>query len=144
MTTPRKDLPRQSPWIIIVAVCAILMCCVMLGLGLLVVSRQKARMQPPQFAGDWSVIGLQGDSRGTITFTPDGEIDSHDGFVGKWRLEDGTIYVQFWKKSPSSLIQQVFPKRDEFAFTTTSKQENRPSVLRGANVVLTRVGTTSQ
>lgn len=104
----------------------------------------KARSRPLEFSGDWAVVGIQGDSRTTITFMPNGRLDANDGFTGKWWFESDTIHTQWWKADPPSLIEYVFPNRDEFVFTITHNKENLPSVMQGVYVVLTPSSSRNQ
>ena len=104
-------------------------------------AQRKARSSPQQFSGDWTVVGIQGDSRGMVRLMPNGRIDSHDHDTGKWWLESGSIHMQWWKADPPSLIVYLFPKRDKFVFMATRDLGNLPSVMQGANVVLTPSGS---
>lgn len=137
-------MSKQWATIVVLLCSTILVAYAVFQFGLVPFPQLKARTRPQQFSGDWSAVGIQGDSRGIITFTPNGRIDSHDDYLGKWWLESGTIHVQFRSAAPQSLIEYVLPKWDEYVFTIARNQENLPSVMQGANVVLRRAGSSSQ
>lgn len=119
------------------ASCAILLCLSLLWIGL-AGSRRAIRSRPKYFSGDWNAVGVPGDPRGIITFAPDGGVDSHDAYAGRWWFENGTIHIQFWDKTPRSIIEYVSPKCDEHIFSVIRSSDGAPARIQGTHVVLTR------
>ena len=139
-----KNTSKHWPTIVVVICSIVLVSLAVFPLGFGHLRQLKARSRPLEFSGDWAAVGIQGGSRATITFMPNGRLDANDDFAGKWWFESDTIHTQWWKADPPSLVEYVFPKRDEFVFTITRNQENLPCVMQGVNVVLTPSSSRNQ
>lgn len=107
-------------------------------------SHVPARSWPRQFSGDWVAVGVQGDSRGTMTFMPDGRVDSHDDYAGRLWVESGAMHVQFWSAAPLSLVGHLRPDRDEYVLAVTRDKDHLPAIMHGVSVVLTPSGNRGQ
>ncbi len=120
---------------------AVFAMCLGLACVLIVLQLGSDQTRSPQFqvSGDWSVTDLRGQSRGTITLSPAGRIDSHDDYAGRWSFREGCIHVRFWKAEPSSWIDYLRPQVEEYVFVPNLDPKTDVVTLQGQNVMLTRL-----
>lgn len=93
--------------------------------------------RPSAFAGQWEIVGINGELRGTATLASDGSVDTNDDYTGVWTVDDSAVHVVMWKKRPHETTGN---------FTTTPdvqslriQQSARGQVaLSGEHVVLRR------
>lgn len=84
-----------------------------LGLGW---QLKAVNTHPAPFCGKWSVVGTQGEQRGTVSLLPDGQVLMDDGYTGRWRFRDTTLQIEVWPESPRNFLQHLAPNSDLFLF----------------------------
>ena len=118
---------------------ALLAMCVGFACALIVLAlaADERRSSEFQISGDWSITDLSGQTRGRVTFSSRGKVDSHDDFTGRWSLRDGCVHMRVWRKEQISWFDSLFPQVDEFVFVPQFEPDNDALTLQGAHVTLT-------
>ncbi len=132
-------MPSQSSAKLKYVLAALIVVWIGLGGGLYVYWR-AADMKPyaqSRIPGDWSVVGLDGQTRGTITLSPDGKFDDGE-YVGHWSIQDGDVHVKCWEGKPRLSKAYLFRHVDELVLAPQYDPQSGALTLQGEHATLTR------
>jgi hypothetical protein len=95
------------------------------------------RTRPSAFAGEWHIVGIDGESRGTAVLGPDGSVNTHDDYTGIWIADDSAVHLVMWQKPPADSDRSFAASPDVQSLTIRQSPGDRIA-LAGAHVVLRR------
>ena len=93
--------------------------------------------RPPAFAGEWHIVGINGESRGTAMLQADGSVNTYDDYTGIWVADDSSVHLVMWEKPPADTDGSYVASPNVQSLTIQQTPGDRIS-LAGEHVILRR------
>ena len=98
---------------------------------------QVDQARPQAFAGEWHIVGINGESHGTAVLQADGSVNTYDDYTGIWIADDSSVHLFMWEEHPVESDGSYVASPIVQSLTIQQSRDDRIS-LAGEHVILQR------